>query len=381
MVENYEMIQRSLDAFRKAREAELRQIYVSGAVAANNYKNIIDDNYKTLAALSAVSPNIDKYAMPSMEKIRAVNLLNLKMLGLANYEGIKNSLESHITTRKFAETAQTALQSHLATASMGVAAQAALQSHLAKIAQISFASEHYLSKTRAVQIGAALHMSQFESNNIIQAHDSFINSYSEHRKTIVKDLGNYITLPKCLSYLPTIEVYTSNRIIERVSRTEKDKTELLENEIREETFTELETLLGNINGNFINMWQGAISAASSNNPDRVRHTLISLRELFTQIIHQLAPDENIKTWSDDQKYYKDGKPTRDARLKYMCRSYGSKPFEEFMECDVKTFLSYFNILQRVHDLNLAASNQQLDAFILRVGTILRFIIVTNNATV
>lgn len=43
------------------------------------------------------------------------------------------------------------------------------------------------------------------------------------------------------------------------------------------------------------MWQGAKSALNStDNPDYARHCAVSLRELFTHVIHRLSPDDEIK---------------------------------------------------------------------------------------
>src|SRR5205807_8564371 len=87
-------------------------------------------------------------------------------------------------------------------------------------------------------------------------------------------------------------------------------------------------------------------ALLSQNPDKVRHAFTSIRELLTQIIHKLAPDDEIRNWSSEPSFYDKGKPTRKARLSFISRSIIKYPkWKEFFETDIENLVKLFNMLQ------------------------------------
>ena len=95
------------------------------------------------------------------------------------------------------------------------------------------------------------------------------------------------------------------------------------------------------------MWKGAIEAFHSDNSDKVRHFSISIRELYTHLIYNLAPDEDIKKWTSDKGNYDDkGRPTRRARLLFICRNINNKPFNSFVKKDVDATLAFIDIFQK-----------------------------------
>ena len=55
-------------------------------------------------------------------------------------------------------------------------------------------------------------------------------------------------------------------------------------------------LLERVDPNFASMYLGAVDAQDSDNPDRSRHVLISLRELWNHLFRKLAPKEEVKQW-------------------------------------------------------------------------------------
>ena len=96
----------------------------------------------------------------------------------------------------------------------------------------------------------------------------------------------------------------------------------------------------------------------SRNPDRARHVTTSVRELFSQVLHGLAPDEEVRAWSSNEQHFQNRRPTRRARLLYICRHINSDPLTRFVEDDVQAALSFVEALNA--DTLKAAMNRYLN---------------------
>lgn len=145
----------------------------------------------------------------------------------------------------------------------------------------------------------------------------------------------------------------------------------------------MSTWLPKVDPGLSNMWKGAIEALNSNNPDRIRHFVTSIRELYTHVFHILAPDDQIASWSTDAKYYADGKPTRKARLYYICRNISSDPLSKFVDKDIEATISFIDLFQKgTHTIDPKFSENHLTTIKSKAETTLRFILeihfTTNN---
>src|SRR6266487_3071656 len=136
---------------------------------------------------------------------------------------------------------------------------------------------------------------------------AFSNSYfalSQSLERTVLDLN--LTSSMLIFELPEVELFNGvdlleaitveNEESEAISENDEDK-QGLRDEISTQTAEALETLLAGLDRNLVLLWQGASQALTSNNVDRNRHFLISLRELFTHVLHQLAPNDEIRAWT------------------------------------------------------------------------------------
>lgn len=107
-----------------------------------------------------------------------------------------------------------------------------------------------------------------------------------------------------------------------------------------------EEKIENANKEWIVLLQGAEISLSSRNPDKVRHTITSLRELMTQILHHFAPDADIQKMYSDQKYYHNGRPTRRTRIEYiLTQKYGNTSLAKIIDKDITACLELFNLYQ------------------------------------
>ncbi len=105
---------------------------------------------------------------------------------------------------------------------------------------------------------------------------------------------------------------------------------------------------------------GAIQAASSNNPDKARQTIASLRELTTHILHRLSPDADVKQWSSKPEHYHNGQPTRACRLEYIFRGCVGSTIRPFIENDVKFIKDFMDFLNTgTHSLRSRLNEYEL----------------------
>src|SRR6266487_1872339 len=217
---------------------------------------------------------------------------------------------------------------------------------------------------------------------------AFSNSYfalSQSLERTVLDLN--LTSSMLIFELPEVELFNGvdlleaitveNEESEAISENDEDK-QGLRDEISTQTAEALETLLAGLDRNLVLLWQGASQALTSNNVDRNRHFLISLRELFTHVLHQLAPNDEIRAWTTSPEHFDRGQPTRKARLLFICRDINYSPFSSFVEKDIASILTLWEILNRSHEIAIPLTQKQLVALKIRIEGALRLLLITRN---
>ena len=125
--------------------------------------------------------------------------------------------------------------------------------------------------------------------------------------------------------------------------------------------------------------RGARQALIDDNPDRARHVTTSVRELFTQVLHALAPDNDIRQWSSSPELFHDNRPTRQARLLFICREINCDPLLRFIEDDVRAALSFVDSLNSgTHVVESKLTHSQLSSIVSRVESLLVFLLQLRN---
>jgi hypothetical protein len=133
--------------------------------------------------------------------------------------------------------------------------------------------------------------------------------------------------------------------------------------------------LSALDSSLLILMDGARQSLVSDNPDRPRHVTTSLRELFTQLLHRLAPDEGIRAWSSDNEHYHNNRPTRRARLLYICRHFACDPLTQFVENDVKAALTLVESLNAgTHVVESKLTTSQLEAIVYRMEALALFLL-------
>jgi hypothetical protein len=105
---------------------------------------------------------------------------------------------------------------------------------------------------------------------------------------------------------------------------------------------------------------GAIQAASSDNPDKARQTIASLRELTMHILHRLSPDADVKKWSSRPEHYHNGQPTRACRIEYIFKGCVGSTIRPYIENEVKFIKDFMDFLNAgTHSLNTRLNEREL----------------------
>lgn len=255
------------------------------------------------------------------------------------------------------------------------------QSHLLEISKFAVISQTFLAKIQWEQIGNALELHTKAQNVLKKSFWNFSNAYANLFDSLENQPALILSFPPAISKLPVIEFYNGVSVIDSITLSqendiefEKENTTIID-ETRKETDDRLAYLLSGVNTELIVPLQGARLSLNSTNPDRVRHFATSLRELFTHVLHTLAPDNEVKAWSNSPEYFDNGKLTRRARLLYICRTLNQDKFSDFVEKDIVAVLAFLQLFQQgTHQVTTQYSDLQLNIMLLRMESAIRFLL-------
>jgi len=178
----------------------------------------------------------------------------------------------------------------------------------------------------------------------------------------------------------TRELFTTACALETVCLLEEPERDSAGTELLEETEQETSLcadLLKMINPELMRPYMGAREALSARNPDRARHLLSSLRELWNHLLRALAPDDRVLVWlSQDRKDLLDdkGRPTRKARILYLCRNVNFGALSEFVDQDTSALLELLDLFNRVHQLEPNLTDDQLRTLWIRSESGLMYVL-------
>lgn len=257
----------------------------------------------------------------------------------------------------------------------------ALNSHLAQISELSVLAQASLHQLPWDQIGSALQIGASMRSAIQSSFLDFTQAYSGFFGSLEEQPAAIVWLPPFASELPAVEFFNETNLLESITIREDEDIEFVEQkqqirqEIRTEADDKLAVLLAELDKNLVPLWEGARFSLESDHPDHTRHFATSLRELFTHVLHALAPDSEVKKWTNDPAHYYNKRPTRKARLLYVCRSINHGPFIKFLEIDIKATLKFLDLFQGgTHKIVVGYTTDQLTAMLIRMESALRFML-------
>ncbi|MBL7996382.1 hypothetical protein JNM05_13525 [bacterium] len=302
--------------------------------------------------------------------------INLSILGA--YKSL--SPLDNMNSIQFNENTLRTRMSDLEVASVfSTTSQLSLSSRLTAISEFSLLAENrFLGINRDV-LGYGLKIDVDSVSDTFNKTLEFSKSYDNLFKSV--DTTRFFKHPAVITDFPPRETYAHARVLGLISSNKYDEPEeeiKLNTTLHKEN-SDVEKLISDIDPKLLTLLHGAKEASKSTNSDKARHCTTSLRELFTHIIHNLAPDNEIKKWSTDTTHYSKDKPTRRARLYYICRNINTEAFSEFVDKDVDALLSCVDMYQAgTHRIENPFSDQQLDAIILRTELGIRFLLEVNR---
>jgi len=220
------------------------------------------------------------------------------------------------------------------------------------------------------------------SSTIIEQLRSEDRRLSESMRSLIASIAiptDYLTLPYSSVLGASRELFTNSNAIGTLypSIHEDTSIDLIDEQrrAREETSDCVE-LLRMVDPELVQLYQGSIDALNGDSVDKPRHVLVSLRELWTHVLHRLAPDEEVMGWIDpkDDSLLHNGRPTRRARALYICRNVRQGDLAAFVQCETDSIVTLFDVFQDVHKINPQLTDGQLKALALRSESYITYII-------
>jgi hypothetical protein len=265
------------------------------------------------------------------------------------------------------------------------AAELALTSHYTAVADSVLLAQERMLGVPWNSLGNVTTMPPQEFETIRNRFMFLTDAYGSLMRSFDASEHFMADFPPIFSSGPPIEILTSARILDSLSEPILDEfyPEVeyeIEFDLEDEIEASIDELLTDLNPDFRVMWVGAREALRSENPDRSRHVAFSLRELITHVLHALAPDDAIQNWTNDQSLFHNGRPTRKARVLYICREINHGPFTSFIRADVKSSIEFINLFQRGHELAMSFSEKQLETLVTRAEAFLRLLILAYRTT-
>lgn len=289
--------------------------------------------------------------------------INLGLTDLVSQASISNSAISKV----FAE--HNALRESLASF---VAQKSAINNLLSsldttRLLHTSLTSQYRLLDLETRSFGNLLGVSNAFANELTSTFGKLTRSYRDV-------IENIPTLPKL--HIPTIAKYSPIEYsleLEVLKRISFDDEEAQDSDL--EGLPDIDTALVSFDDRLLALINGARQALNSENPDRARHVTTSVRELFTQVLHGLAPDAEIKAWTNDKTHFHNNRPTRRARLLYICRKFSCDPLTKFVEDDVRAALTLVDSLNAgTHVVESKLTPFQLEAIVYRMESLALFLL-------
>lgn len=260
----------------------------------------------------------------------------------------------------------------------------ALQSTFTKASALSVYAEKSLLSFPWQDLGQAIKIGKPAKRVLTSRFADLSTDYLNLYKSFEENPISFTELHPSLTKSIPIEYYTGANLLERISTNidnDDADEELAKDEIIYENEYNLKSFLPKLKPGLLKMWQGAIEAFNSSNTDKVRHFTVSLRELFTQVMYELAPDEEIVKWTQNPDYFIEERPTRKARLHYIYRNISNDHFNKFVDKDVETTLLFIGMFQRgTHSIDNPFTEKQLAGIKSKAESTLKFLLEIHFST-
>ncbi len=228
------------------------------------------------------------------------------------------------------------------------------------------------------RIGDYIRFSDPLRTGIIDTLSHFGNSYAELWKKLQKTQYELTEFEPIVFEAPPIEIYQSASLLKTFTRRVEDGS-FLGLEEAESTLHDIasgvEIQLVELEPKLLKLYRGAKRALNKPGYDSTRHFAASLRELITHTLHLLCPDEEFHCWNTNADLVHNGRPTRQGRLIFICRSISERKFVKFVQADVKATLEFIDLFHEgTHAIEPSFTGVQLQAMLRRAEGLLSYLI-------
>jgi len=323
----------------------------------------------------------------SMDRTKAISSLALVAFDVS--QSIAAMLEHHATVQNLQAIREVATNDWTAAFKASELARRSawlpLDVHLTRLYELSAIAQASLQRADPETLWNRLALSAAASKQLTTKHNKFASEYGEFFRGISSTVSAIVQVPKSITELPAAEFVNQAALVISTSEVELDaEAEEFEREIgRElaaETSEQLILLIRRLDPRLVVLLEGARAAVAAGHPDHVRHFAVSLRELFTHVLHLLAPDDEVRQWTKEPQHYSNGRPTRRARLLYSTREFAPS-FGDFATADVDAVLKFIDAFQKgTHGVSPDLSGQQLIDLGRRMEGLLRLLLVVREAS-
>lgn len=256
----------------------------------------------------------------------------------------------------------------------------ALDAHLSYIAEMSLLAESALARFTWENIGSTLRMPDSLVTGLRGQILDFTQSYGSLMDSLNQSQSVIMAMPPDFSELAAQEFFLGARLVKSISvEAHEDELEEESEEVERQVAIvledELQAMLARLDPGLVNMIKGAREALHSTNADRVRHVITSYRELNTHVLHLLSPDRAVQAWSTSPDDFANGRPTRKARLRFICRNIKHGAFDDFVDKDIETMVQVFDFLNKgTHEITSNFTESQILALKVKAESTVQFML-------
>lgn len=173
-------------------------------------------------------------------------------------------------------------------------------------------------------------------------------------------------------FTPACEIYTNTQLVSAISFNE-DHLYPVNDDLETVILGKVdgfERRLGSLDERLVDAYRGAMASIEQGGPDWQRHSMVSLRETTTHVLHMLSPDEDVLKTIGEPGFV-NGRPTRRARLEHIFAPIYDGSLAAFCEADLTAAIKLFDLLQsETHKLGSKATPEQIRYIRARVSGLL-----------
>lgn len=258
-------------------------------------------------------------------------------------------------------------------------AELTLRRHTSEMFSASLAAQSKIMDLQHFRLGEAIQASESLQQSLRLGLDHISSTYNALFGAIGSLPITVAQFAPVVTRYPPLELFHEAKILEEITIPIDEQTLEFEPDVSViSDECSLEDWLHEIDPGLNTLLRGARQALTSANPDRVRHVTTSMRELFTHVVHHLAPDDAIRQWTSNDRYFHQGHPTRRARLLYICRQINFDTLSDFVDADVRSALTLVDALHSgTHGISPNLSERQLGVLFDRMESLLLFLLQLN----